>query len=170
MTPSDILRIEPLRVAHIAELAVVLRHPAVYAHLEPDLPSLDDIQLELACAIAPEGPPKAGLRCLHFLARDLAGTMVGRLEANCHHGLVEVALLFDPRCWGRGLASAGLAWLHAEVARTAGMSDFWATVAPANHRSRRLFERAGYRECPLPGVPLYSHAEGDAVYRRVGVG
>lgn len=158
------LHVEPLQPAHLDELARVLRHPAVYAHIDDGVPSADDFQRGLMRAIAGPGPSHAGERWLNFLVRDASGAMVGRLEATVHHRLAEVAFLFGPSHWGRGLASAGLRWLHEELARTTAVADFWATTTPANLRSQRLLERCGYRRAGLPASPLYSYDPGDLVF------
>ena len=163
--PAAVL-VEPLDPSHLEELAAVLLEPAVYEHIEPVPPSRHDFLLRLRRALA--GPPP---NCLHeqwlnFLLRDSEGAIVGRLEATVHHGLAEVAFLIGSRYWGKGFGSAGLHWLHAELFRAAGVTDFWATTTPANERSRRLLERCGYGPSPLPDRPLYSYDAGDLVFNR----
>lgn len=160
------VRVEPLVPAHLEELAAVLHDPAVYEHIAPELPPRHEILLGLQRALAGPPPSTPDERWLNFLLRDASGAMVGRLEATVHHGLAEVAFLLGPRHWGRGFGSAGLRWLHEEIARSAGITDFWATTTPANARSRSLLERCGYRASTLPDRPLYSHDAGDLVFNR----
>jgi hypothetical protein len=69
------LRLENLLTAHLDELATVLLHPAVYQHIEDELPTLDEFKLRLERAIASPS--------VHYLVRDAAGAMLGRLEATC---------------------------------------------------------------------------------------
>lgn len=159
------LRFEPLRVEHLDELAEVLIHPAVYEHIEEVLPSPDEFSLGLRRAMAGPGPSRSGERWLHFLVRDSTGSMIGRLEATVHHDLAEVAFLFGPQYWGRGWASAGLQWLQVELARTVGVTEFWATTTAANVRTQRLLQRCGYALAQLPASPLYSYDPGDLVFR-----
>lgn len=160
------VQIEPLQVTHLDELASVLRHPLVYAHIEEAVPSIEEFKLGLQRGIAGPGPSRANERWLNFLVRNSSRAIVGRLEATIHHGLAEVAFLFGPQYWGKGFATAGLLWLHEELKRSDGISDFWATTTQANVRSQRLLERCGYRPTKLPGFPLLSHEPGDVVFRK----
>lgn len=158
------LHFEPLRAAHLKELANVLLHPEVYEHIEPEVPSIEDFTIGLERAIA--GPQVSGIdeRWLNFLVRESSGLMVGRLEATVHHDLVEVAFLFGSQYWGRGFASAGLRWLHNELANATGITDFWATTTRENLRSQKLLQRCGYESANLPASPLYSHEPGDLIF------
>jgi RimJ/RimL family protein N-acetyltransferase len=140
----------------------------VYEHIEPALPSHAEFRRRLERALAGPGPGRPGEQWLNFLVRDASGAMVGRLEATVHHGLAEVAFLFGPAHWGRGLATAGLRWLHDELARRAGITDCWATTVPANPRCQRLLQRCGYQTAALPAHPLYSYDPGDLVFHKPG--
>jgi hypothetical protein len=99
------LRFENLLTAHLDELATVLLHPAVYQHIGGRVAHSGRVQLGLERAIASPS--------VHYLVRDAAGAMLGRLEAT-HHQVAEAAFLFGPQYWGRGHATAGLSWLHDE--------------------------------------------------------
>lgn len=160
------LVIEPLRLDHLDELAATLLHPAVYQHIEDDLPSLEDFKLALSRALA--GPPDraVGQTWLNYLVRE-AGTnvMLGRLEATVHDSLAEVAFLFGPSHWRKGHATAGLSWLHAEVKNMTNVSDFWATTVPANFRCQALLRRCGYAQVTDFKPHLFSYAPGDLVFR-----
>ena len=159
---------EPLRVDHLPELAVALRHPAVYEHIGGEVPSLDEFVLGLTRALA--GPPstRPQERWLNFLMREASSSrMVGRLEATLTPGRAEVAFLVDPRGWGHGYGSTGLAWLHSELINTAGPLTFWAATVPANRRCQALLPRSGYVEVPASAAPeLASYEAGDLVFRR----
>jgi hypothetical protein len=162
------ISVEPLREEHLTGLAVVLRHPAVYEHIGGEVSSLDDFVLGLTRALA--GPPatRTEERWLHYLMRDArSGRMIGRLESTVVPGRAEVAFLLDPSVWGQGYASAGLAWLHGELARMAGPVECWATTMPSNIRCQSLLRRAGYSEVPASSAPpLASYEPGDLVFRR----
>lgn len=163
----DRIHIEALQPEHLAELATVLRHPAVYEHIEHPLPSLDDFMLDLQRGLAGPPPQAHTERWLHFLVRDESGQMIGRLEATLHHGIAELALLFGPSSWGRGLASEALRWLHGHVQAQPGIRACWATTTPANLRCQRLLHAHGYHSAALPDVPLYSHEDGDLALCRL---
>jgi RimJ/RimL family protein N-acetyltransferase len=165
---ADGLFFEPLREAHLDSLAVVLRQPAVYAHIDADVPSPAAFREALTIALAGPPPHVRDETWLNVLVRAHAdGPMLGRLEATVHDGLAEVAFLFDPAHWGRGIASRSLAWLHGELARRVALpGGFWATTVPANHRCQALLQRLGYRQVHGPLPPLRSFDPGDQVHHR----
>ncbi|WP_374673275.1 GNAT family N-acetyltransferase [Ideonella sp.] len=164
------LHIEPLRPEHLDSLAQVLMHPLVHAHIDDTPPPPARFRAELEHGLAGPVEPADGEHWLHFLVRNGDGDMLGRLEATVHHGIAEVAFLFGPAHWGRGYATEGLQWLHAELAWTAGVTECWAATRPANLRSRRLLLRCGYRPAEAPdGLPLYSRDPDDLVFCRTAV-
>jgi RimJ/RimL family protein N-acetyltransferase len=127
----------------------------------------DSAACGLARALA--GAPQPGEVWLNFLVRSAGtGRVLGRLEATLHHGIAEVAFLFDPDAWGRGYATEALLWLHERLqCEEAAPTSFWATTVPGNKRCQALLERCGYRRVPQ-GWPetLLSWDDGDLVYRR----
>jgi RimJ/RimL family protein N-acetyltransferase len=162
------LLIEPLRADHLPELALQLRHPAVYQHIG-GTPSLQDFVLDRERAL--QGPRQAasGERWLNYLVRERAsGAMLGRLEATVHDSIAETAFLFSPSHWGKGFALEALVWLHAEIQRTCGVNDFWATTVPANTRCQSLLRRAGHRQVSDDMPVLFSFDSGDLVFRLRG--
>ncbi|MEM9557827.1 MAG: GNAT family N-acetyltransferase [Acidobacteriota bacterium] len=164
------MRFEPLLTSHLDELATVLLHPAVYEHIEASLPSVSDFKLGLERALGGPSSVHSDERWLNYLVRSTSGRMIGRLEATVHHGVAEVAFLFSPASWGRGLATKSLLWLHEELLRSEQVAESWATTVEANVRSQRLLLRCGYvrAEPPLPH-PLYSYDAGDLVFCRCGM-
>lgn len=161
------LRIEPLQVAHLDELASVLLHDSVYEYIEPSPPSMEDFKLGLALAIAGPRADQPGQTWLNYLIRNASdGSMLGRLEATVHDAIAEVAFLLGPQHWGRGHAGRGLAWLEAEVFRQCGVKNFWATITPGNDRSQALLERSGYARVQGKTPPLLSHEPGDLVFHK----
>lgn len=72
----------------------------------------------------------------------LDGALIGKLGA---WRLPEIGFLLDPDLWGRGLASEALAAFIARR-RLLRSSELTADVDPANGRSLKLLERAGFRE------------------------
>ena len=162
------LLFEPLQAVHLDELADVLLHPVVYQYIEETMPTIEDFKLGLEHAIAGPDASVIDKRWLNYLVRRSDGSMIGRLEATVHHGLAEVAFLFGPQYWGQGFATAGLRWLHAELARSAAITEFWATTTTANVRSQKLLERCGYQWANLPTISLYSYDLGDLVFQYRG--
>lgn len=163
---SHPLRIEPLRVEDLEELAIVLRHPAVYEHLG-GVPSLEDFLMDRQLALLGPSPGTRKELWLNFLVREHVGhAMIGRLEATIHHGIAEVAFLLSPNYWGRGYAREALHWLHAEIIRCADVHDFWATTIPENTRCQALLNRCGYKQVLNDPTWLRSFEPGDLVYHR----
>lgn len=158
------LFIEPLRAEHLAELATQLRHPQVYEHIG-GMPSLEDFVRDREIALRGPGPAAPDERWLNFLVREASThQMLGRLEATVHDSIAEVAFLFGPQHWGKGISGQALAWLHGEVQGTCGIASFWATTIPANTRCQALLLRAGYRPVHSGAPRLYSFDEGDLVF------
>jgi len=117
-------------------------------------------------ALAGPGATRQEEQWLNYLVRDASGEMLGRLEATVHHGLAEVACLFAPKHWGRGIGTTAVHWLQGELARVTDVTAVWATTAPSNVRSQRLLDRCGYERASAPSSLLYSYESGDLVYRR----
>jgi len=161
---KSILLIEPLRAEHLRELATHLRHPEVYEHIG-GLPSFEDFVLDREIALRGPSTEAGHEYWLNFLVRDgSSGQMLGRLEATLHDSIAEVAFLFSPKHWGKGMASEALAWLHREVQDAYGITSFWATTIPANTRCQSLLLRAGYRQVHTGAPVLYSFDDGDLVF------
>ena len=69
---------------------------------------------------------------------------------------VEVVIALAPACWGRGIAATAVRTLEAHAARL-GLDALHALIDVPNHRSRRLFDRLGYRllgQVPGAGHPI----------------
>lgn len=165
MTPE--LLYSPLLESDIEELAGLLHCEAVYEFIG-GMPSRAEFDLWLRRSMA--GPPdgSTGETWINVVVRLAAtGQIIGRLEANVHDGLAEVAFLYGPTQWGRGYASQGLLWLHEYLRQHSGVRTLWATTHPDNHRSARLLAKCGYSAVPSEALPvLYSYDDGDLVFTR----
>lgn len=159
--------LEPLRLAHLDELADVLLHPRVYDHIGGTVPSRADFKQHLQRSLAGPPPECADEVWLNWLIRDDAGFRVlGRMEAVAHDGLVEIAILMRPDLWGQGLAQQALARMHLELEARFDRLEVWAATTPANRRCQALLERSGYVRFTGPLPRLFSHDTGDLVYVR----
>jgi len=159
---------EPLRAEHAAVLLDALRDPLVYEHLNCEPPaSVDELSAEFARLSAGPPPGRGDERWINWaVQRKTDGRWIGHVQATVHAGWAEMAYLFEPACWGQGYASESLAWLQCYVESQERVSEFWATVAPANQRSIGLLLRGGYRREPLCDArPLGSFEIGDEVFR-----
>jgi RimJ/RimL family protein N-acetyltransferase len=157
------LAIEPLAVDHAAGLHAALDVPAVNCFLpQPDVTTLAALRVRVA-ALAATSPPD-GERWWNFAVRTRAdGAIIGRLEATTYDAWGEIAYVFGPRWWGRGLASEAVRWLLAHLA-SLGFAELWAAVHPDNMASRRLLLRLGFAAVDEPRRPLASFDPGDAVF------
>jgi RimJ/RimL family protein N-acetyltransferase len=160
----------PLEESDIADLVNALHSEAVYEYIG-GMPSKADFELWLRRSI--EGPPSeaTGERWINITVR-LAETkeVIGRLEANIHDHLAEVAFLYSPSVWGRGYASNGLLWLHGLLSEYAEVHSLWATTHPNNRPSASLLLRHGYIPAQTKGLPvLYSYENGDDVFMRTAL-
>ena len=157
----------PLVERDIDELAIALHSEAVYRYIG-GMPSRAEFELWLHRSLA--GPPTeaTGERWINVTVR-LAETkeVIGRLEANIHNQIAEVAFLYNPKLWGLGHASQGLKWLHGQLGQYKEVHSLWATTHPENQRSASLLLRHGYLPAPTQDLPvLYSYERGDHVFTR----
>jgi RimJ/RimL family protein N-acetyltransferase len=157
----------PLADRDVDELATVLHCEAVYEYIG-GMPSRADFELWLRRSLA--GPPTeaTGERWINFAVRMAeTGQIIGRLEANVHDQLAEVAFLYRPRLWGHGYASRGLRWLHDHLRQFESVRSIWATTHHENQRSASLLLKCGYSPASNQELPvLYSYDEGDLVFWR----
>jgi len=163
---TERLRISELRPEHAAALFEVLDDPRVGAHLGGPVPAsptalADRIRRQAA------GPPaeQAGEQWWNFLVEADEVGPAGTLQATVHGDWAEVAFVFGPRAWGRGLATEGLTWL-VERCRTVGIGEVWATTDPDNRASRALLERCGFAACEQWSRTPDSYDPGDLVFLR----
>jgi RimJ/RimL family protein N-acetyltransferase len=179
------LAIEPLAVAHAEELHAALDHPEVHRYLpNPEVTTVAALRTRLEQLAAT--PPPDGERWWNFAVRLRADrTVIGRLEATTYDAWGEIAYVFGPRWWGRGLASEATRWLIAHLAdhgadhRSAanhdnhhrcglGIAELWAATHPDNTASQRLLLRLGFAAVDTLSRPLASFDPGDTVFVRRG--
>lgn len=162
---SSTLRLEPLAVAHAAEMFEPLSSPAIYAYM-PGAPPISVAALRKRYAQLARGRSADGRqRWLNWIVRLDSGTCAGFVQATIYPELTgDFAFAFAPAHWGRGVAfeacHAALPFLRCELRVRA----LFATVDPKNLRSMRLLGRLGFTEV-LPAQ--YPHGEtepGDRVF------
>ena len=169
MFTTERLIIEPLAAAHAVGLHAAFDHPDVerFLHGTP-VTTLDAMQARIAHLSA--GPPadRTGERWWNFAVRLRADrTIIGQLEATTYgDDWAEIAYVFGPRWWGRGLASEATRWLIRHLADHHRVRELWAAVHPDNHASQRLLARVGFAAADRPGRPLASFDPGDDVFVR----
>ncbi len=163
---TDRLRVTELRPEHAGQLFAVLDDPRVATYLggavaESAAALADRIRRQAA------GPPPepAGEQWWNFLVETDEEGPVGTLQATIHGDWAEVAFIFGPRVWGRGLATEGLRWL-VDRCRSEGVGQVWATTDPDNRASRALLERCGFAPRQGGSRTPDSYDPGDLVFVR----
>jgi len=161
------VRIEPLTRDHAEPLAG-LADPRVYAHVEPADAVLDATALraQIAALLDAEAGTPAPALFRNFAVRDAASdACIGRLELYAHgDGEAELAFLFVPDSWGKGLATEAVRLLIRAAGQVGGVRRVWVCVTPDNRRALALCARIGFAPAPPGDWPdLASHAAGDVV-------
>jgi RimJ/RimL family protein N-acetyltransferase len=157
----------PLVDRDIAKLAEALHCEAVYKYIG-GMPSRADFELWLRQSL--KGPPTQSTDAywINITVRIAkTGEIIGRLEANVHDYLAEVAFLYSPKLWGLGYASKGLVWLQDYLHQHKNIHSLWATTHPENQRSASLLLRCGFAAVSTQDSPLlHSYDEGDFLFHR----
>lgn len=164
---TELLLYSQLVESDIEKLATVLHHQSVYEHIG-GMPSRADFDLSLCRALAGPLTNATGEHWINVAVRVAEnGELIGRLEANVHDRLAEVAFLYNPRLWGRGYALRGLLWLHDHLRQDKTIESLWGATHPRNQRSASLLLKCGYTPAETQDLPvLYSYDEGDDVFKR----
>ncbi len=158
--PGAELVFEPLAAEHAAVLFPLLGDARVWEHLLAS-DGATEAQMRAVYARRAAGPGRPGERWINHAVRLVSGPYLGRIEATVHpSGWAEVAYVFGLAHRGRGYARAAVRGLLEQL----DVDEVWATVTPANVRSRRLLAALGFREAPR-ARPLASWAPGDLTYR-----
>ncbi len=161
---TERLVLEPLDERHADGLVAALDHPAVGRYIGgPDVTTVEAQITRIRRVRRGPGDGRDEQWCNWVVFVD--DTVVGRVEATVHHGIAEVAYLFDPRHGGQGLATEATAWMINELAE-AGIVEWWAAVVPENTPSVRLLERLGFVLAEPGDLPLASFDPGDLTFRR----
>ena len=142
------LRLEPQVEGHAAEMFAVLSDPAIYEHENAPPCSvawLADRYRKLESRVSPDGTE----RWLNWVVRLPTGELAGYVQATVHaSGRAAIAYELNSRYWGRGIASAAVERMIAELAAAYGVETLGAVLKQANARSRRLLERLGFAPAP----------------------
>jgi RimJ/RimL family protein N-acetyltransferase len=161
---TERLTLEPLDERHAPGLVAALDHTDVGRFIGgPDVTTVDAVVERIGRVRHGPADGRDEQWCNWVAMID--DVVVGRVEATVHHGIAEVAYLFDPRRGGRGLATEAVAWMIGQLSE-AGVEDFWAAVVPENTLSIRLLERLGFVPDDPGAIPLVSFDPGDLTFRK----
>jgi RimJ/RimL family protein N-acetyltransferase len=164
---TERLIIEPLEPSHAPGLHAALDHPDVGTFIGgPDVTTLEAVRARIERLAVGPLAPRSGERWWNFAVLVPAErTIIGRLEATTYGAWGEIAYVFSPSWWGRGLASEASRWLVGHLAER-GVPELWAAVDPDNDRSQRLLLRIGFTRTDEPERPLSSFLPGDDMFVR----
>ena len=136
------LRLDPLRVADAAEMAVVLADPALYTVIGGTPPTEPELAARYARQLA--GPPDGREEWLNRIVR-VDGRAVGYVQATVFPaGRAAVAWVIGTADQGRGYATAAAQALLAELAGR-GVTGLEAWIAPGHRASEAVAGRIGLR-------------------------
>jgi ribosomal-protein-alanine N-acetyltransferase len=164
---TTLSRLEPARVAHAAEMLVLLSDPRIYEYLDRQPPAslqeLEERYRRYETTFSPDGTE----RWLNWIIfpHD-SGACAGFMQASVYaDGTGDFGYILGPAYWGRGLAfvaaSAVIRVLHDDFAVTA----LYATADRRNERSIRLLNRLGFQRTDRSEYPHGEAPESDDVFR-----
>lgn len=142
---ADSLVLEPLTVAHAAQMFDVLSDPAIHVYTDhpppPSLEHLRDVYRRLEARQSPDGRQA----WLNWVLRLDGAAAIGYVQATiAAPGRAWVAYALSSRHWGRGHAHAAVQAMLVHLASAYQVSRCLATVEQANGRSIRLLQRLDF--------------------------
>lgn len=145
---SDACLLEPQVEAHAPEMFSVLSDPAIYEferHPPPSVERLAAGYRRLESRASPDGSEQ----WLNWVVRLPTGEATGYVQATIlPTGESLVAYEFASRFWRRGLATAALRLMLAELGATYGVTRLVAVLKRQNFRSDGLLAKLGFTEMP----------------------
>lgn len=140
------LVLEPLAVAHAAEMVEVLAPAELYAYTGGEAPTEEELRQRYAVQSVGHSPTGDAGWLNWTIRRTATGDVVGFVQASLTKGseglVADVAWLVTPSAQFDGIASeASLAML--DWLRTQGVALVRALIHPDHHASERVAERIG---------------------------
>ena len=151
----------PLQAVHAGEMFVVLSDPALYAVEGEPPPSVDWLAQRYA-RLESRASPDGGQQWLNWVvqlpctvARPPGGVLAGAVQATVlPSGMAWVAYELASRHWRRGIGSAAVAAMLAELVSGYGVHTALAVLKARNAASQALLCKLGF----VPGWPLAAAA------------
>jgi RimJ/RimL family protein N-acetyltransferase len=143
-----VVRLEPQVASHAPAMFEVLSDPAIYEHENAPPISVEWLRRRYE-RLETRASPDGAQRWLNWVIRVPSGDLIGYVQATlCANHLAWIAYELNSRWWGRGLASAAVRLMCAELATAYGITVLAAALKSTNARSRRLLERNGFALAP----------------------
>jgi RimJ/RimL family protein N-acetyltransferase len=145
---GGVVRLEPQLEAHADALFELLLDPALYAHENEPPASLQWLRERFRRLESRESADGAE-QWLNWAVFALPATPVGYVQATVYPtGRADIAYVFGSRFWGRGLATAAVELMVAELQARYGVKTLTAALKRTNAPSLRLLERLGFEHAP----------------------
>lgn len=139
-----VVRLEPQVASHATEMFEVLSDPAIYAH-ENEAPESVEWLRERFRRLETRRSPDGTQQWLNWVALVPPSTPIGYVQATVYPThRAAIAYVLGSRFWGRGLATAAVGLMIAELRARHGVETLSAVLKRRNERSRRLLERTGF--------------------------
>jgi RimJ/RimL family protein N-acetyltransferase len=140
--------LEPQIAEHAEEMYVVLGDPAIYAHENEPPPSVEWLRRRfraLETRLSPDGTE----RWLNWVVRLPSSELIGYVQATVYpNRRAAIAYVLNSRYWGKGLATAAVERMVAELVSGYDVETLSAVLKRTNRRSMRLLERLGFSIAP----------------------
>jgi len=163
---SDGLRLEPLAVAHAAQMFEPLSAAAMYDYMPGSPPASVDALRDRYTQLARGWSANGRQRWLNWIVRLGSGKCAGFVQATIYPELTgDFAFAFAPEHWGRGVAFEACRAALPFLERDLRVSALFATVDPRNARSIRLLARLGFSEVAPADYPHGDTEPDDRVFR-----
>lgn len=139
------LTLEPIVVAHAAEMFEALRDPALYTYLDirpwQDVAQVQETFTRWETRTSPDGRQA----WLNWAIRLPSGELAGYVQATVFKpGISWIAYMLSPPFWGRGLARAATASMIERLAADHGVNTVLACIEQTNTRSIALVQALGF--------------------------
>jgi [ribosomal protein S5]-alanine N-acetyltransferase len=141
-TPT--LTLEPQLAAHAEEMFAVLSDPAIYEYENEPPPSVEWLRARFA-RLESRQSADGREQWLNWVIRLPTSELIGYVQATVHaNGRAAIAYELSSAWWGRGLASAAVRAVIAELVQQHRVRSLGAVLKRDNQRSLRLLQRLGF--------------------------
>lgn len=146
---TSVCSLEPQVEAHAPEMFSVLSDPAIYEYEGVPPPSVEALAAGYRRRETRRSPDGTEI-LLNWVVRVPAGDLTGYVQATVmQDGCSCVGYEFASRYWRRGIATAALRAVFAELRDQYGVNQLVAVLKTVNYRSMGLLRKLGFAEAPL---------------------
>ena len=160
---TPVCSLEPQVEAHAAEMFTVLSDPAIYEFERVPPPSVERLAAGFNRLESRRSTDGKEL-WLNWVVRLPTGELAGYVQATVAEGNTShIGYEFSSRFWRRGIASASLQALFAELQAEYEVLTLVAVLKAANYRSSALLRKLGFREATADEKSSFEHEEDESV-------